>query len=338
VAECRGGVQESDAFLLAEWDAVIDFWGVRERASYLAIERRGRGQRLDRAGREGLWPVFASMRAELDAKGRMTAADLCESAALVLSDRAETPFDYLLLDEAQDLGPRELAFAIQVASRGGAGLFFAGDAGQRVFKYPFPWASVGVDIRGRSRHLRIAYRTSAEIRRFAARILPEDVEDEGPRSTGATFSGSDPEVIAMANAAEERDVVAAWVADRLAEGLMPSDMAILARTADRAATASSGLATQPVWDMAVNRIAVGTLADAKGLEFRAVAIAGCEDGLVPLTAALRADPDPEAQEIALMRERNLLYVGCTRARETLLLTHIGPLTRFLRESSTLRRC
>jgi hypothetical protein len=39
-------------------------------------------------------------------------------------------------------------------------LFFAGDLGQRIFQQPFSWKSLGVDIRGRSRTLRINYRTS----------------------------------------------------------------------------------------------------------------------------------------------------------------------------------
>ena len=133
---CRGDVEYSDAFLLARvGNSVVDFWGVRERASYLAIERRGREQRLDRSAREKLWPVFAAMRARLDVDGRMTPADLCEAAAEVLATRQETPFEYLLLDEfAGFFGPRELAFAIQLASKGGSGPFFAGDPGQRVFK------------------------------------------------------------------------------------------------------------------------------------------------------------------------------------------------------------
>ena len=202
-----------------------------------------------------------------------------------------------------------------------------------MFKYPFAWSAVGVDVRGRSTSLRIVYRTSAEIRRFAARILPEEVEDEGARRAGAVFGGAAPEVLAAADAGEERALIAAWVADRLSEGVQPGDVAVLARTADRAAAAGAGLSVQPVWGTAPDRVAVGSLADAKGLEFHAVAIAGCEDGQVPLTAALRADPDPEAFRNALNRERNLLYVGCSRARDFLLLTHVGPLTRFLRDTA-----
>ncbi len=62
-----------------------------------------------------------------------------------------------------------------------------------------------------------------------------------------------------------------------------------------------------------NRLSMMTLHSAKGLEFRAVAIVGVSDGLIPHG---RSIDDPEAME----EERRLLYVGMTRAKEILLLS------------------
>jgi superfamily I DNA/RNA helicase len=62
-----------------------------------------------------------------------------------------------------------------------------------------------------------------------------------------------------------------------------------------------------------------TLHMAKGLEFKMVFIAGCEDGLVPFT--LMSD-DTDVEE-----ERRLFYVGMTRARDDLMLLHAR--TRFI---------
>ena len=56
-----------------------------------------------------------------------------------------------------------------------------------------------------------------------------------------------------------------------------------------------------------------TLHNAKGLEYRAVFIIGCEDGVFPHSRSI--------DEGNLEEERRLCYVGLTRARELLTLTH-----------------
>jgi DNA helicase II / ATP-dependent DNA helicase PcrA len=56
-----------------------------------------------------------------------------------------------------------------------------------------------------------------------------------------------------------------------------------------------------------------TLHNAKGLEFRAVFMIGMEEGIFPHSRAL--------EEAGLEEERRLAYVGMTRARERLTLTH-----------------
>lgn len=70
-------------------------------------------------------------------------------------------------------------------------------------------------------------------------------------------------------------------------------------------------------------MALGTLHRAKGLEFRAVAVVGCDGGLLPHAYAMRDLSDPADREAFIENERQLLYVAATRARERLLLTH-GP--------------
>jgi DNA helicase-2/ATP-dependent DNA helicase PcrA len=69
-----------------------------------------------------------------------------------------------------------------------------------------------------------------------------------------------------------------------------------------------------LWDARADRVSLLTLHASKGLEFAVVFIVGCEDGLLPL----RFGPTDAAD---LAEERRLFFVGMTRAREHLILTH-----------------
>jgi len=74
------------------------------------------------------------------------------------------------------------------------------------------------------------------------------------------------------------------------------------------------LSDADLWDARADRVSLLTLHASKGLEFAAVFIVGCEDGLLPLRFGL--DDDTNVAE-----ERRLLFVGMTRARERLFLSH-----------------
>ena len=69
------------------------------------------------------------------------------------------------------------------------------------------------------------------------------------------------------------------------------------------------------YDERADRVTLMSLHAAKGLEFPVVYIVGCEEGLLPYRPAQR-DADPDEAE-----ERRLFYVGMTRARQRLVLTH-----------------
>ena len=69
-----------------------------------------------------------------------------------------------------------------------------------------------------------------------------------------------------------------------------------------------------------NQVRLMSLHAAKGLEFGYVFIVGCEDGTLPHEAAL--------EEGSLEEERRLMYVGITRAKTRLWLSHSRETRRF----------
>jgi DNA helicase II / ATP-dependent DNA helicase PcrA len=78
------------------------------------------------------------------------------------------------------------------------------------------------------------------------------------------------------------------------------------------------------WDPRADRISLLTLHAAKGLEFPVVFVVGCEDGQLPLRWPGSA-PDTETEA----EERRLFFVGISRARDHLYLSHAR--TRYRRD-------
>jgi superfamily I DNA/RNA helicase len=71
-------------------------------------------------------------------------------------------------------------------------------------------------------------------------------------------------------------------------------------------------------------VRAGTMHAMKGLEFRAVAVIGVEEGVVPDPATIATDDgDPLARAQNVQRERCVLFVACTRARDHLYVSHTG---------------
>jgi len=95
--------------------------------------------------------------------------------------------------------PAHLRFLAALGADRKNRLFFAGDIGQRIFQQPFSWKAHGVDVRGRSRKLRINYRTSHQIRTQADRLLGPKLADvdgnaEDRSDTVSVFNGPPPKI------------------------------------------------------------------------------------------------------------------------------------------------
>ncbi|MGP9792014.1 UvrD-helicase domain-containing protein, partial [Roseinatronobacter sp. NSM] len=138
-------------FLRDEWSLIVDAWNVRDWDSYRDLPRLGRKVRLPAARREAGWGVFEALRMALVEQNLKTEAQLAHD----LAASGGLSFSYAIVDEAQDISVPELMLLGQALGMAENGLFFAGDIGQRIFRAPFPWAATGVEIRGRSRSLKV---------------------------------------------------------------------------------------------------------------------------------------------------------------------------------------
>jgi mRNA-degrading endonuclease RelE of RelBE toxin-antitoxin system len=329
-------------FLVGEWNEIVDAWQLNSWEAYRDVRRLGRKTRLPEAHRTKLWTLFEKVRAELASEGMITHATLFSRLAVQLPGRNRPPFDFVVVDESQDIDVPQLRFLAALGGDRPDSLFFAGDLGQRIFQQPFSWKSLGVDIRGRSRTLNINYRTSHQIRMQADRLLGPEVSDvdgntEARAGTISLFNGPPPEIRTLKDEQEEIEVVSAWLRARWDSGLQPHEISVFVRSEgqlDRAQAAMSkaGLPFKVLDDdveTAHGQASICTMHLAKGLEFRAVAVMACDDEVIPLQERIETAGDDSDLEEVYNTERHLLYVACTRARDHLLVTSAAPASEFL---------
>lgn len=341
-------------FVVGEWSDVVDAWQLQRWEDYRDVKRLGRKTRLSEPQRQALWAVFEAVQVRLDAAGLTTAARLFTTLAAKLAKLKNPPFDFVVVDEAQDLSVSELRMlaAMSGVDLAGAGtprpnsLFFAGDLGQRIFQQPFSWKSLGVEVRGRARTLHINYRTSHQIRQQADRLLGPEVSDldgntESRKGTVSVFNGPSPVIHAFNHEAEEIQAVADWLGQLTAQGFAPHELAVIVRSEAQqpraiAALEMAGLphcVLDEYVETAPGKTSLCTMHLAKGLEFRAVAVMACDDQVLPLQPRIASVMDEADLEEVYNTERHLLYVACTRARDRLMISAVKPGSEFLDDLS-----
>ena len=341
-----GGHKFSLHFLMTEWAQVVDAWQLADWASYRDVARLGRKTRIPEPQRKVLWSILDRVRDGLKARKMITEAQLFTSLATALGKGKKPVFDFAVVDEAQDITVAHVRFFAALGGGRRNSLFFAGDLGQRIFQQPFSWKAVGVDIRGRSRTLRVNYRTSHQIRTQADRLLASTVTDvdgnsEDRSETVSVFNGPPPLVRSLKSEGEETAFVGDWVKERAKTGVAPHEVGVFVRSAAqfdraRAAVKAAGLAFKVLdehVETASGFVSISTMHLAKGLEFRAVVAMACDDEIIPLQERIETVGDDADLHEVYDTERHLLYVACTRARDHLLVSGVEPVSEFLDDFS-----
>lgn len=332
----------SPTFLWGEWIEIVDAWQLNTWEDYRDVQRLGRKTRIGGKQREALWSICRQVKTQLEEQNLITWPRVFLQVTDHLLTSGESPYNFAVIDEAQDMGIPELKLLAALGKPSSESLFFTGDLGQRIFQQPFSWKALGIDIRGRSNTLRINYRTSHQIRQQADRLLPVALTDvdgntEERQGTVSVFNGPPPDVQVFDNPEEETQAVGQWISQRLSEGIQPEEIGIFVRSSAQieraiAAVKHSGASSNELDDQVEpppNCIAVSTMHLAKGLEFRAVAVMACDDEILPLQERIESISDESDLEEVYNTERHLLYVACTRARDHLIISGVDPASEFL---------
>lgn len=331
-----------EAFLAHEWRQVILTQGIVSLEEYQRASRPGRGKALGQLQRTQVWAAVTAFTDALRADGVWTYETICLEATRLMEDGERGPYRHVIVDEAQDLSPWHWRLLRAATVRGRDDLFLAGDTHQRIYDYRVSLKKLGIDIAGRSTRLKINYRTTAEILRWSLGLLRgERIDDmNGDLDTLAGYRsdvhGADPRLSGFATQQDELAGLVETVGRWLDQGVAPGQIGVAARSnmlADQAVTKLKA-ANIPVTALAKrhtdHEVGVGTMHRMKGMEFRCIAVIGVgEHSVPPATAVTPAEEDPIAHQQDLQKERCLLFVAATRAREELTISWHGSPSAFL---------
>ena len=301
------GLRSTSTFLQHEWEQVILAQDLRTEEAYLTCQRRGRGAPLSKSQRSQVWQAVQHVERELAVSHRSTYLQLADEAARLLNG-SRPRYRHIVVDEAQDLHPAQWRLLRAAVSPGPDDLFIAADPNQRIYENNVSLATLGISVRGRSRRLRLNYRTTQEILTWAIRLLGAEpvtgLDDEADTLIGyrSPVHGRRPEMFAAATRKEEFAALTERVGAWIGIGIEPHAIGVAARArylADQACDALNA-AGIPAVTLTSKRTAkgvrAGTMHGMKGLEFQAVAVIGVEEGCVPAPAALTPEhEDPLAR-------------------------------------------
>ncbi|OQW38770.1 MAG: DNA helicase [Proteobacteria bacterium SG_bin4] len=346
-AEQVDGLKYSKAFVFDEWSQAVDAWQITTWEEYRDVRRLGRKTKLTESQRQTLWAIFENVNAELKRMNAVSMAGIYLDLTNSLSTKNNSPYDFVVVDEAQDISIPQLRFLAALGGDKTNALFFAGDLGQRIFQQAFSWKSLGVEVRGRSKTLRVNYRTSHQIRMQADRLLGPSVADvdgyeDDRTSTISVFNGPLPLIKNFDTQEKEISFVSEWIGNLLIEGYEPHEIGVIVRSEnelDRATAAVENVAMPyKILDSYIQLVhgsaAICTMHLAKGLEFRAVVVMACDDEIIPSQERIESVADNADLEEVYDTERHLLYVACTRARDRLLITSGELPSEFLEDMSS----
>ena len=323
------------AELREEWEQVVQEQDIKDQASYVRARRVGAGKRLSREHRIKAWPVFEEYRTLLRENGVCEPADAIRKArAYIESQKLLLPYRAVVVDEGQDFSSEAYrlirAMVPPIRAAQGNDLFIVGDAHQRIYGRMIVLSHCGIDVVGRSRKLRINYRTTEETRAWAHGILKgctiDDLDGgvDDQRGYKSLVHGEPPLIVKCDSEDAEIAAILQRIQDLRDSGGDDSTICVTTKTHARLDEIKQALKHKgiPAFEIGAQQsdntevpgIRLATMHRVKGIEFDHVILAA-------MNSPFRPDGDGAAnsRQIPLV-QRCLVYVAATRARMTLMVT------------------
>ena len=337
-------------FLQQEYEAVVLASAITTQGEYLKVARTGRGTPLNRKQRKLVWSILESVMQTQAVDGQLFWPTMSAVGAEILHVRYEAVrgslLDHVVVDEAQDFNAGHWRFLRACVAEGPNDIFIAEDSHQRIYGQPLTLSRFGIYTSGASRRLTLNYRTTKENLDYAIRILIgadaiDFLDAEGEVDSTARYrsarSGPDPYLVTTGSEQEEFDVAGHFISKWL-DSRNDVRIGVMCRTRGQLSRVVSGLAdygidavqTRNAELASHEQVSVMTMHGAKGMEFTHAILMGVGKNLMPQRFRLKDLSDEDVRQ-ALQRERSLLYVAASRARDELVITSTGEHSELLPE-------
>lgn len=204
--------------------------------------------------------------------------------------------------------------------------------------------SMSNQIRGRSSYLRINYRTTEEIRKFAFGLLNgvsfDDLDEDYDNDKGcqSLTHGDKPEIKEFATPEDELDFLVTKIKDLETNGIEQKNIWIVARThklldnyiagLQRAGIKSFEIKANKTDNRSFDGVRIATMHRVKGLEFDHVFAVAVNKKVLPFGTRADFEDDISLEEFRT-GEKCLLYVALTRARKSACVTCYGGLSELI---------
>lgn len=335
MAAMPASVDLSTQFMRAEYERVVLPQGCETAENYMRASRVGRGGQLGRAMRKALWPVFAEYRAQLQAANvREPEEAFREACQLLRTEKPALGIRAMVVDEAQDISSAAFELIRAAVAEAENDLFIVGDAHQRIYRHKVVLSRTGIEVRGRSRSLKVNYRTTDEIRQWACAQLEgcavDDLDGNADSLRGyrSLTHGDAPDIIGSMSLQDDVTHIQTILKQLQDDGMELRQVCISTRTNDDVdgiarALQLSGVAclkleNSTADDSAVPGVRLATMHRIKGLEFSVVILAAYR-GAESYADQFSRDEDAGVTEDTELSERCLLHVAATRAKRNLFL-------------------
>lgn len=341
----NGKARSSSRFLKPEYREFMgdEIKWIKERSIFLKSSsdyetcvRVGRGAvRPSASERKFIYSIYEAYYGKIAEKGINDVNCIYEELYRSKEDIPDNlKYDFIMIDETQDLSLNKLMLAIQLARKA---LTFSADKAQKIYKTGFTWKELNIDIRGQaSKKLSGTHRNTYEILALAKSLAeknpdkksnPEDYTDaEMPSRHGEKpikfevsklydEGGKMLEIIQQIKRVNPDESIAIIGRSRKELELVKKILYVKKISYDEIKGSNKDKVK-----ILTPGVKVVTYHSSKGLEFDNVILPYLDDGSFPFLPRGLSSEDIEDR---YNEARNLLYVGMTRAKNRLFMISVA---------------